>query len=234
MSDEIDHKSRRADTAAYLLGALEPEETAVLESHLESCERCREELRWLQPAVDLLPESVDQLDPPPQLRERLLAEVGAGAGEAQPGRAAKRRQAGGGLQRFFLRPAVALGAVALIAAAVAGYSIGGGEDDTLTTTVAAKGLGELRATLERSGDGGTLQMTGLEQAPAAHLYQAWVQHDDRVEPVASLFDARDDGSASVTIPGSLEGADAVMVTIEPRGGSRQPSETPVVEVPLNN
>ncbi len=85
MSDAQDHRSWRADIAAYLLGGLEPDETAALETHLEGCERCREELRWLQPAVDLLPESVEQLEPPPQLRERLMAEVGA-AGDAAPRR----------------------------------------------------------------------------------------------------------------------------------------------------
>ncbi len=129
---------------------------------------------------------------------------------------------------------MALGAVALIAAAIAGYSLNGGGDDTPTTTVAASGLGDLRATLERSGDEGTLKMTGLAQAPSAQSYQAWVQHDKRVEPVASLFDARNDGTASVAIPGRLEGADAVMVTVEPRGGTGEPSTAPVVNLALNN
>jgi len=233
MSDALDHTAWRAEIAAYLLGALEPEETAAVETHLEGCERCREEMRWLQPAVDLLPESVDQLDPPPQLRERLLAEVGAGASDAAAASTPRRRRTDLGLGRFFLRPAVALGVVALIAAAIAGYSLRGGDDGPATTTVAAKGLGGLRATLERSGDKSTLTMAGLRQAPSSHVYQAWIQRGEQVEP-ASLFDANRDRTARVALSRGLAGADAVMVTIEPRGGSRQPSETPVVEVPLDD
>ena len=42
-------------------GALEPGEAAELERHVEGCERCREEIRWLTPAVNALPESVERL-----------------------------------------------------------------------------------------------------------------------------------------------------------------------------
>ena len=60
---------------------------------LGRCEQCRDELRWLRPAVDLLPASVQRLDPPPELRERLMAEV---RGDAERRAAAEgRRRAGG-------------------------------------------------------------------------------------------------------------------------------------------
>ena len=238
MNGGLDHGRWSDDLSAYILGALNPEEASAFESHLETCEHCREELIWLQPAVDLLPESVKQLDPPPELRERLLAEVGADAPAAavtgERRRGSDRRRGGGRVSSFFLRPAVALGAVALIAAAIGGYSLaGGGDDRPTTTTPPAQGLGDLSATIERSGDQGTLKMTGLRQAPSSHVYQAWIQRGEKIESSA-LFDAGRDRSAAVAIPQSLEGADAVMVTIEPRGGSRQPSATPVVEVPLGN
>ena len=43
---------RADDLAAYALGALEPERGARASSeHLESCEDCRADLRWLAPAV---------------------------------------------------------------------------------------------------------------------------------------------------------------------------------------
>ena len=72
-------------------------------------------------------------------------------------------------------------------------------------------------------------MTGLKQLPRDDVYQAWVQRDGRIEP-SSLFDARRDGTASAAIPHQLDGADAVMVTREPRGGSKQPTSTPIVTV----
>ena len=66
------------------------------------CESCRERVRWLAPAVDVLPASVPPLDPPPELRsglmeivEREAAEaerVGAGRQAAPPVLAARLRQ----------------------------------------------------------------------------------------------------------------------------------------------
>ena len=53
---ETDHTRWKDDVAAYVLGALEPGEAAELERHLAGCADCRAELRWLRPAVDLLPE----------------------------------------------------------------------------------------------------------------------------------------------------------------------------------
>ncbi len=48
---ESDHERWSEDVAAYMLGALEPAEAAGLERHLEGCERCQAEIRWLTPAV---------------------------------------------------------------------------------------------------------------------------------------------------------------------------------------
>jgi Anti-sigma-K factor rskA/Putative zinc-finger len=241
---ERGHRRWRADLAAYLLGSLEPEESRALEDHLEECDRCRDELRWLQPAIDVIPASVPQLEAPPALRARLLAEVRSDAAQlaaAAPAAAARERRAaavrdargtGGtldGLRGLLLRPAAALAVAALIGAGVAGYALRGGGGQIDTTTTAASQGGMLRATLERHGDSGTLQLTGLAELPRSRVYQAWVQRDGRIEP-SSLFDARRDGTASTAIPHQLEGAEAVMVSSEPRGGSRQPTSAPLIRV----
>ena len=81
MSATGEHRRWRAELAAYLLGSLEPDEIEALEGHLEGCERCRDELRWLQPAIDVIPASVPQVEPPPGLRARLMAEVRSDAAE---------------------------------------------------------------------------------------------------------------------------------------------------------
>lgn len=58
MSAADAHERWLEDAAAYSLSALEPGEAAEFEAHLEGCQRCRERLRWLAPAVAALPESV--------------------------------------------------------------------------------------------------------------------------------------------------------------------------------
>jgi len=232
MNAENDHRSWRADLAAYLLGSLDEEETRSVEQHLEGCQVCRDELVWLRPAIDLLPESVAQLDPPPELRDRLLAEVRSDAAEtavaAEPTREKLRRK---GFRGFLLRPATGLAAAALIGAAIGGYALneGGSDSGGNTTTISAQGPGSLHANLERSGDSGVLKLTGLHQASPSHVYEAWVQSGSQIRPT-SLFDARHNGTASVLLENHLDGADAVMVTVEPRGGSHQPTSPPVVNV----
>jgi anti-sigma-K factor RskA len=222
-----DHARFRDDLAAYMLGALDRREREELESHLETCEECSERLRWLGPAAELLSESVERRDPPPALRERIMAEVRA---EAEPREAAPPApQPRRSWRNFLLRPAIAVAGAALLAAGAAGYLVGGeGGGDT---TVGPQTSGGITASLIRDGDSGTLELTGLSQLPAGAVYQAWVQQGKRVIP-SSLFAARADGSATAAIPRDLDGAERVMVTREPRGGSRRPTGPPLVSVGL--
>ncbi|MGN6558561.1 MAG: zf-HC2 domain-containing protein, partial [Solirubrobacterales bacterium] len=72
-----DHTRWSEDLAAYMLGALEPDEVAGFEQHLEGCERCREEMRWFEPALQALPESVERQQQPRPVEESMRAEVQA-------------------------------------------------------------------------------------------------------------------------------------------------------------
>lgn len=235
MNGEADHSRWRTELAAYLLESLEEDEQRAVEQHLEGCRACREDLAWLRPAIDLLPESVAQVNAPPELRERLLAEIRSEAAEAAAQTSAERKREkparAGFVRGFLLRPATGLAAVALIAAAIGGYALneGGSDSGGSTVTIPAQGPGPLRAKLERSGDSGILKLTGLQQASSSHVYEAWIQRGDEIHPTA-LFDARHNGTANVSLENRLGDADAVMVTVEPRGGSHQPTSPPVIRV----
>src|SRR5262245_10977515 len=61
-------------SGAYVLDAIEVEERAAFEAHLAECESCREEVDALQDAAAALAETTEEA-PPPELRERILAEV---------------------------------------------------------------------------------------------------------------------------------------------------------------
>ena len=64
----------------------------------------------------------------------------------------------------------------------------------------------------------------LPPPPAGHVYQVWLDRGGKApEPTSALFSTRRDGTASVDVPGSLEGVRAVMVTDEPSGGSPKPT-----------
>jgi anti-sigma-K factor RskA len=225
------------DLAAFALGALDGEEATRLELHIEHCDECRERLGWLRPAVDQLPAAVPQLEPPPRLREGLLATVRAEATPAfeaseAPAREPRRRQRFG----ILLRPAMAIAAVALIALGVAaGYLARGGDEpsEPASELVAAERLANVpaSATLERHGNSATLHVHQLPDLEAGEVYEVWVQRAGVMEP-SSTFAVTSDGNGAAAIPGPLDGASAIFVTTEPRGGSQRPTGEPLLKAPL--
>jgi anti-sigma-K factor RskA len=226
--NENGHERHRDELAAYLLGALEPGEAAELERHLAGCEECRTELEWLHPAVQMLPESVQRVDAPPQLRGRLMEQVRSEAESAPAPRRARRWSTGS----WSLRPVAGLAALVLVVAAVAAYTIGNGDSGggNSTTVVTGHSPGVV-AEVVRDGGSGTLHLTNLHQLPSDKVLQAWVERDGRVVSAKTLFVPNQDGTASATID-DMEGVKTVMVTAEPRGGSVQPTSAPIVSVAI--
>jgi hypothetical protein len=241
-----DHARWSEDLPALLLGGLEPERATELESHLEGCERCREEAVWLRPAVDTLPESVVRLEAPPALRERLLglveAAAEAGAPWAEPAAPRARDRRGGWLRRlgaapFAWRPAAALAALALLLVAFAGYEVGsnsggsGSNAGRAESTLTAGHSPGVTATMVREGAGGTLRLAHLHQLRGDEVLEAWVRREGRVEAVPALFVPNREGRAEATID-DMRGVDTVMVTVEPKGGSREPTSEPIVTLSI--
>ena len=226
------------DLAAYALGALSGAELAGLESHLEGCDHCRARLRWLEPAVDVLPAAVRQLEPPPQLRDKLMATVRAEVApaaaadvQAAPARASR----WSGLRGLMLRPATAMAALILLVAGIgAGWALRGADNvETSTTLVSAEPLNgaQVSATLERSGDSATLHVQQMPAIDEDEVYEVWVERAGVLEPRSTFVLSRD-GTAEAAVPGPLEDGEAVLVTREPHGGSSQPTTPPLLSAPL--
>lgn len=212
-----DHNRWSEDLAAYMLGALEPGEAAGFERHLDGCERCREEMRWFEPALQTLPESVERQEPPARLRESLMAEVRADV------RPAPRRS-----RRRLWKPAVAFATVVLLVAGVAGYEIGkGGDGEGGESTVISSRQHGISVKMVREGDGGTLHLANLHQLPPGKVLEAWVRRQGEVEAVPALLVPDREGRAETTIA-DMGGVDTVMVTEEPQGGSDEPTSPAIV------
>jgi hypothetical protein len=222
-----EHGRWHEDVAAYALGAFGPDNARAVEAHLAGCERCRADLRWLEPAVDVLAESVVQLSPTPRLREGLLAIT---SGEAK----SAKRGAKSGWRGWMLRPVTALAAAAIVAAGVAGYALRGGEEEGGQSVAfeTAPAAGNAMAVLDRHGDAGTLRLTNLPPVEGSGVYQVWIAEGEAVEP-SSAFRPGPDGEATATIPSGLDGADAVMVTREPGRGRTTPTLPAVFRTDLD-
>lgn len=217
-----DHSRWSEDLAAYALGALDAREAAELERHLAGCERCREELRWLRPAVQALPETVARQEPPPRLRERLMAEVRADTASAPAPEKSARRS-------WFFKPAMGFAVLALLVAGVVGYEVG--RDDSGPSPGAeplvSRQAGGVVVKMVPEGKGGTLHISHLHQPEPGKVLEAWVLRDGEVEAVPALFVPDRHGHAETTIA-DMSGVEEVMVTEEPQGGSEAPTSEPIV------
>jgi len=214
------------NAAAYVLGALEPEEAEEFRRHLEHCAVCRDEVGSLRRAVDALPMAAPQYPVPRGLRRRVLA--AARREPRQPSGAARARAA----RRPGAAPIPVLagGLVAVIAAVAVAVVLVSGGSPSARVIQATTGSAELRI----AGGRAELIVHVLPQAPAGEIYQVWLAHPNRPPvPTSVLFGVTTAGQADVGVPGELNGVSEVLVTPEPAGGSRAPTHAPVIVAPLD-
>ncbi len=70
----------------------------------------------------------------------------------------------------------------------------------------------------------------LPPAPAGRAYQVWVMNESTATSVR-VFDSGEDGHAlveEIALPDSPNGVTSVLITVEPAGGSRQPTTAPIL------
>lgn len=236
-----DHTRWSDDLAAYLLGSLDSKEATEFERHLEGCEHCKEELRWLEPALHTLPETVERQEPPPQLRATLMAEVRGDVREdaraetpADERPEPQRSPAQAPRRRWLLKPAVGFAVLALLVAGVVGYEVGrdGDSDKGGGASTIVRQIGGMTVTMiQEDDDSGKLELTGVPQPPEGKVFEAWVERDGEVEAVPALIVPDRHGHAETTIA-DMSGVKTLMVTVEPRGGSQSPTGETIMEMPV--
>jgi hypothetical protein len=105
-----------------------------------------------------------------------------------------------------------------------GLLLGGGSGDVERMVVAKVEDPSMSLRLAVRDRDSTLEARGLPAPPAGRVYQVWVEHTNgRVVGTDALFGPARDGRAMVVVPGSLKDVARVMVSDEPRGGSRAPT-----------
>jgi anti-sigma factor RsiW len=219
-----------ADVAAYALGALEPAEAEAFRAHLKTCAACREELAAFTAVVDVLPMAATQHRAPRRLRRKVMAAVehDARARGDQPRR--RRRSA---LGQRVSRPVLAVGAL-VVAAVIAVGAIVIGNSGSSTRVFEAKVIGERGSAKVAVTDGRAhLIVRDFSPPPAGKVYEVWLSRSgQKPTPTGVLFTVTPSGDNNVDV-GKVHGADAVLVTPEPKGGSPGPTHTPVIDAPLS-
>lgn len=133
-----------------------------------------------------------------------------------------------------LRVAVAaLACTAAIAGLGAGALVLGGDGEQ--TVPMRSDIRQASAELEIGADNTTLVASRLPPPPADEAYMVWIQRPGGgPEPTSALFVPRSDGSATASVPGNLEGVEAVLVSTESLAGdATTPTSAPVLTATLS-
>jgi anti-sigma-K factor RskA len=241
----MENKSHNIETllAGYALNALDPEQRTAVETHLDSCQACREKLAVYQAINEGLAYLPAPVNPPPSLRSQLIEKTTpAPSKRSQPKR------------WHSLRPRIlqfsALAAILLLVvfnlillrnlnqfidsqenlaqqnqayqAALALLS----DPETLVAELDGE---QANGTLiyDPDGDTAVLNVSGLKRLPPDQTYQVWLIKPTQERVSGGLFQASQEISQFVfhviESPGPLREFNAVGVTIEPAGGSPGPT-----------
>lgn len=239
----MDDKTFHELKDAYVLGALPEDERAAVDAYLASRPERQAEIEDLMGVAGLLALAPPEHDPSTELRRRVMDVV---ASEAARPRAARRRPAFSWLGRFGALRNVALGAAALLVVGLLSWNVLlQGDVQSLRSQVEeARTADETQETreIELGGtwaeQGARAEVTALKNdrailvvedmpsMPDDRTGQVWVINDDVPEPSGLLDPSGNMAATAITEP--LGGADAIAVTVEPAGGSEEPTTDPVL------
>jgi anti-sigma-K factor RskA len=236
-------------TGGYALDALPDEDRAEFERHLARCPSCAEEVRGMREAASRLAMAT-AVTPPPQLREQVLAAVPRTrqlppAGFrllARTGIRARARRLP--LSRASLTAGVlaVVAAIAFLVVTQVSTSSQLHQSQAANSAIAAV-LAAPDAHLESAGVtvGGTVTAVVSERQreavvttadvpslPRAQVYKLWVITASGTARSAGLLTVTSSGSAVPVLADDVLPGDRLGITVEPAGGTRQPTTTPIV------
>lgn len=218
-------------SGAYALGALNDGERAVADEHLAQCPRCTRLLQELQSVVDLLPLAAPEVEPSPELKERLLSRIQADMPHpvvsqryARPVQQARRqhvRRPSWGMQ--LLATAAVLMLVLLGGMAVWNISLQQ-QVGRLSNKLAPPVIYALQGTAPAAKVSGevlyfeqqhtaVLVLHGLPAVRGAQVYQAWLIQGKQPRSIGLLTVQND--VATLNFQSDIRGFDAAAVSLEP-------------------
>ncbi len=215
--------------AAYAMGAVPAEEIPAIRAHVLTCEECFEEAESYAGSLAALAESVEPVALSQGFADRVVREA---LGELQP--ASSRR-------RWPSLRSLSLGFAAVSAAAaviIGGIAYRGSVErqreyqNVVMTLIrdpgalTLQGPGGAEGVIASTDQGTLLVALDLGEAPRGSDYQLWLMKDGVPVP-DETFDVSG-GIAIVESERSIDDYDGAAITVEPDGGSKQPTTDPVL------
>ena len=245
-------------TGAYAAQAVGPEEAAAFEEHLADCPSCPQETRELLATAARMGEA-EFVAPPAELKARIMAEVARTrqlpppAGLETPAvsdlaEAAARRR-----NRLLVLVAASVAALAIIGGGIAGgvaYRANQhsrqveASDAAIASVLSAPDARTVGATGPDGSHGSAVvsdlkhaavfTASGWPKAPSSKAFQLWVI-DPSGARSAGLLTRKPDGTLAPVYTRDVPATGANFgVTVEPAGGSKQPTTKPVLLMPLGS
>jgi anti-sigma-K factor RskA len=241
---------------AYVLDALPEEERRSFEEFLAAHPERQAEIDELSAVAGLLAFSPEEQEPTPELRERIMEVVEA---EAAP-RPERRGSVFAGLAGYLGTRGLAFGAAALLIIGLLSWNLllQNQVDDLQgqvqnsqsqvedlqaqvrdaqaqqTQTVQLSGTwadqGAEAEVASISNDRIVLVADNLPSVPQGQTCQIWVIKGDVPEPSGLFQPGGTETAAPITTP--IKKGDTIAVTVEPAGGSEQPTTDPVLSAEL--
>jgi anti-sigma-K factor RskA len=228
---------------AYVLGALPEQERRELEEYLAAHPERQAEIEELSNVASLLALSPLEQQPAPELRRSIMDVV-----EAEAQRPPTRTRSWlTGVRELLSVQNLALGAAALLVIGLFSWNmllqgqvqdlqgqVASLQDSQESRMVALAGTGAAqRAQAEvilLKDHKAVLMAEDMPRVPENKTYQIWVIEGDVPQP-SGLFEADGDAVAAV-VEKPLDEDDVIAITIEPDGGSQQPTTEPMLTAKL--
>lgn len=225
-------------SGAFALDALTAEEAARFRTHLEECAACRDEVRELRAAAARMGE-VEATAPPAALKARVLAAVDRTPQE--PPKVVPHDRGSADRWRRWA-PRLAAAAAAIVVAVGGAIGIGQMTGNEPTDNLSARVVrvfdaqdvrktevdtshGPVRVATSAGRGEMAVDTSGLRPLDSGHVYQLWSIAAGSPVSVGVLDDPGAGASMEMPEPGTQ-----VAITVEPAGGSEQPTTQPIVEV----
>lgn len=214
--------------AAFALDALDPGERTAFEAHLHACDMCSDEVAEFREAASHLA-AADEVAPPPELRNRVLAEISVTRQTSPLHDDTPVR-----IDHRWSRPPLWLAAAAAaLVVVVAGVGLAFRPSDSTTQFEQVFNAPDAVLT-SLEGDAGDMQVlwspsldevvvfaNDLPDVPSEQAYALWFVTDDGVQP-AGLFSPEDGRVRQAIDVADIDPA-GWGITIEPATGSPQPT-----------
>ena len=236
------HDEMLDNVAVYALGILPAAEAAEVAAHLQMCEECRAEYRLLRPAVTAIGSNAQNFEadvcPSGPLKARIMREVRNSDRATIDGPTASPF-------RWQTYAAIAASLVFVIGALLVDMSLNGSvRNDTAQLAEQSAVLADLAAAdtkRYRFGSGALfvrgshlyVALPALAPPPPGKVYQAWTlpKGSKRMAPSSTFVPGTRDETI-IRLPESAETVTAVAVSVEPSGGSKQPTTKPIAVAAL--